>query len=121
TVSRSLQLKKTGVFAVLACASVLTFGCLEGGGSLTNLPDTELAEVNLQIRLGRLDTESPTSGEVPMLKRSVDQLDSVGFSDSAERLHLRNMVLRFTSNLRDTLWDTLTPGTHPVLYDPGTE
>lgn len=119
TVSRSVQLKKTGVFAVLACASVLVFGCLEGGGSLTNLPDVELAEVNLQIRLGRLDTESPTSGEVPLLKRSIDQLDSVGFSDSAERLHLRNMVLRFTSNLRDTVWDTLTAGTHPGLDGSG--
>jgi hypothetical protein len=81
--------------------AVAVTGCLEGGGSLTNLPENERTEVNLQIRLGRIDTDAPATGGVNQAKISVD---------TAERIQLREMVLRFTSNLRDTVWDTVYAG-----------
>jgi hypothetical protein len=117
-VPRSETFKKHGVFALLMLASLMAFGCLAGGGSLTNLPDAEQTEVNLQIRLGRVDTEAPASGGVSG-KRSVDAIDSVGYGDSAGRIQLREMVLRFTSNLRDTVWDTVTTGLNPAPGDAG--
>lgn len=90
------------MLALLAAATLATFGCLGGGGSLTNLPDTELAEINLQIRLGRVDADAPADGEV-LGKKSAGEI-------SLERIQLRDMVLRFTSNLRDTVWDTVVAG-----------
>ncbi len=113
---RSATFKKYGVFAFLTLASLVAFGCLAGGGSLTNLPEAEQTEVNLQIRLGRVETEAPASGGVSG-KRSVDAVDSVGYGDSAERIQLRDMILRFTSNLRDTVWDTVTAGLNPTFGD----
>ncbi len=110
----SAKLKKYGAFVFAAFASLTASGCLMGGGSLTNLPEAELAEVNLQIRLGRVDTEAPASGGVPTGKLSAE-IDSLGHIDSAEGIQLRNMVLRFTSNLRDTVWDTLTAASNPAL------
>jgi hypothetical protein len=99
----TVKLKRFGFAAFLVAASLTAFGCLGGGGSLTNLPDTELAEVNLEIRLGRVDADAPTDGGVLDLgKLSADLPD--------ERIQLRDMVLRFTSNLRDTVWDTVMAG-----------
>jgi hypothetical protein len=95
-------LKKFAAIAFLAGASFLGTGCLiGGGGSLTNLPESELAEVNLQIRLGRVDADAPADGGVNA-KKSADLPE--------EAIKLRDMVLRFTSNLRDTVWDTVTAG-----------
>lgn len=94
------------MIALPVTALAVFTGCLEGDGSLTNLPDTERTEVNLQIRLGRIDTDAPAEGGVGQAKVAVD---------SVERVQLRDMVLRFTSNLHDTLWDTVlagTPGTN---------
>lgn len=95
------KLKKYALIALLAIAAFTANGCLAGGGSLTNLPETELAELNLQIRLGRVDADADTPGEVLPGKISADTL---------ERIELRDMVLRFTSNLRDTVWDTVLAG-----------
>jgi hypothetical protein len=95
------KLKKHGAAALLVVGSLVAFGCLGGGGSLTNLPDTELAEVKLQIRLGRVDADAPASGGLPSAKAS---------ADAPERIQLRDMVLRFTSNLRDTVMDTVLAG-----------
>lgn len=91
-------LKRYGAAVLLSAVSLAAFGCLGGGGSLTNLPDTELAEVNLQIRLGRVDADAPAEGGV-LGKSAADVVE--------ERIQLRDMVLRFTSNLRDTVWDTV--------------
>lgn len=96
------KLQKYTLVALLAVASSAVTGCLAGGGSLTNLPETELAEVNLQIRLGRVDSDAPADGGV--LGRAKTAVDSL------ERIQLREMVLRFTSNLRDTVLDTVLAG-----------
>lgn len=96
---------RLGLAVFLAVASLATFGCLGGGGSLTNLPDTELAEINLQIRLGRVDADAPADGEV-LGKRAAGEI-------TTEKIQLRDMVLRFTSNLRDTVWDTVVAGVGP--------
>ena len=106
------KMKKYGLFAFAAVASLMAAGCLSGGGSLTNLPDAEWAEVNLQIRLGRVDADAPASGEVRTSKVSAD---SVGYVDSVAGIQLRDMVIRFTSNLRDTVWDTVWAAENPAL------
>lgn len=97
----SAKLRKSVLFALGVIVAVAATGCLEGGGSLTNLPESERAEVNLQIRLGRIDTDAPVEGGVNQAKVS---------ADTTERIQLRDMVLRFTSNLRDTVWDTVYAG-----------
>jgi hypothetical protein len=91
-------MKKASIVAAAVTSALMGFGCLAGGGSLTNLPDTELAEVNLQIRLGRVDADAPADGGV---------LGKIGVDSYDERIQLRDMTLRFTSNLNDTVYDTV--------------
>lgn len=99
--ARFAKLRKYAFVALPVMALAVFTGCLEGDGSLTNLPDDERTEVNLQIRLGRIDTDAPAEGGLGQAKMAVD---------SVERIQLRDMVLRFTSNLHDTLWDTVLAG-----------
>lgn len=91
-------LRRLCLGALLASASLVFSGCLGGGGSLTNLPETELATLTLQIRLGRVDAAAPVEGGV-FSKTSTEA--------PIETIKLQNMVLRFTSNLKDTVWDTV--------------
>ena len=87
------------LFAAAALfATALLTACFESGGSLTNLPESEFANVSLQIRLGRVDATAPVGGEVDVLSKRAD--------GHVENITLRHMVLRFTSNLNDTTWDT---------------
>jgi hypothetical protein len=89
-------MKKFFVGALMASATFVASGCLMSGGSLTNLPEEEFATMNLEIRLGRVDAAAPASGGV--LSKSAAGAD--------DQIILRDMVLRFTSNLKDTVWDT---------------
>lgn len=90
-------------FGAVLTALVTLFGvgCMGGGGSLTNLPEGEFAQINLQIRLGSVDATAPADGEVDIGLSKI-AADSLGAA-----ITLRNMVLRFTSNLKDTVWDTV--------------
>lgn len=86
-----------GPLALLGFAFVLLFsGCLDGGGSLTNLPESEFALFNLHIRLGRVDVDAPANSGI---------LAKAAEVDSVEQITLKHMTLLFTSNLKDTVWD----------------
>lgn len=65
-----------------------------GGGSLTNLPEKESALLNLHIRLGKVDASAPAGSGV--LGKSA--------ASPLEVITLKSMKLRFTSNLKDTVW-----------------
>lgn len=91
-------LRRLCLGVLMASASLVSSGCLGGGGSLTNLPETELATLTLQIRLGRVDAAAPVEGGV---------FNKVSAVVPTETIELQNMVLRFTSNLKDTVWDTV--------------
>lgn len=95
--------------ALLALSGLVA--CLEGGGSLTNLPEQEYTAVNLQIRLGRVDASAPVGGDVDILTKPAA-------THAEETIRVRDMIMRFTSNLRDTIWDTtaLSAGS---FYGPG--
>jgi hypothetical protein len=115
-------LKRCMLGALLAFASFMVAGCLaSGGGSLTNLPENEFTTLKLKIQLAKLDASAPVDGGV-FNKRAA------GLGES-ESIQLRDMVLRFTSNLGDTVWDTTyasvgsglsgsqTEGEKPVVVD----
>ena len=78
---------------VLALAVFVVSGCLGGGGSLTNLPTDETANVNLKIRLGRVDNRTETNPEL--------------FS-KASSIRIQTLTVTFISNLGDTVRDTVT-------------
>lgn len=98
---KTISAKYAGPGAIVALASFFVAGCLGGGASLTNLPDSEVATVNLTVRLGKVDAMAPASGDVDVLtKASAD--------DDHSTISLKSMTLRFSSNLNDTLYDTIT-------------
>jgi hypothetical protein len=80
--------------ALVALMMALGTGCLGGGGSLTNLPEKESTKINLHIRLGRVDASAPVNSGVL----------TKGAAAPSEEIVLKSMKLRFTSNLKDTVW-----------------
>ena len=96
TVNRSIS-NKWVVGVLVALATLLGAGCIGGGGSLTNLPEKESTLLNLQIRLGKVDASAPADSGV-LGKGAVNVTDEIV---------LKSMVLRFTSNLKDTVWSTV--------------
>jgi hypothetical protein len=108
-------LRKMSLGALMASASFFAWGCLGGGGSLTNLPETELATITLNIRLGKVDAAAPVEGGV-LTKTSVGSAEV-----PAETIVLQDMVLRFTSNLKDTVWDTVWANVESGLSGVETE
>jgi hypothetical protein len=97
--------KSLCVVAAMAAIPFFGSGCLGGGGSLTNLPDGEFATVNLVIRLGKIDAETSIPGDVGMLVKAA----------ANEKMMLKHLVMRFTSNLNDTVWDTVASLDGPGL------
>ena len=83
------------MLGALALGLFVVSGCLGGGGSLTNLPTNETAFVKLKIRLGRVDTRT--------------DVDSGGISlKKGSSLQIQTLIIKFTSNLSDTVCDTVT-------------
>ncbi len=98
-VARKLSSKaRCAAFAAVASFFALS-GCLGGGGSLTNLPANEATLLNLHIRLGKVDASAPANSGV--LGKAANTLTN------DEQIILKNMTLRFTSNLKDTVWDVV--------------
>lgn len=99
-----MKLNRTKTFRIGvlgALVSVFVSGCLVGGGgSLTNLPETESATVSLVVRLGRIDASASLPGD----------LNTFAKRSSERRIELREMVVKFMSNLNDTLYDTVSAG-----------
>jgi hypothetical protein len=77
----------------LFVASGILAGCLGSGGSLTNLPTDEKALVKLKIRLGRVDSRSDVDPAILSKGSSIE---------------IQNLVVTFTSNLGDTVRDTVS-------------
>jgi hypothetical protein len=67
-----------------------------------------MATVNLTIRLGKVDAAAPVPGEVGVLTKAA----------SEGTIELKNLVLRFTSNLSDTVWDTVASIGGPGIGSP---
>ena len=78
----------------MAAGAFVLSGCLGSGGSLTNIPIDEVAQVNLKIRLGRLGVETNPNPDIDVLTKRAT-------------VKLENMVVTFSSNLGDTVRDTL--------------
>jgi hypothetical protein len=96
TVKRSIS-KKGYLGALGALVVLLGAGCFGGGGSLTNLPEKESTMLNLQIRLGKVDAAAPAGSGV----------FGKAAANVSEEIVLKSMILRFTSNLKDTVRDTV--------------
>lgn len=99
-----MKLNRTKTFRIGvlgALVSVFVSGCLVGGGgSLTNLPESESATVSLVVRLGRIDASASLPGDLNALTKPSNET----------RIELREMVVKFMSNLNDTLYDTVSAG-----------
>jgi hypothetical protein len=93
---KSGLLKNLRIGALLLATACVLSGCLAGGGSLTNIPNDEVASVSLKIRLGKLGVE--TNSQPGILTKS-------------STIFVKKMIVRFTSNLNDTLRDTLSSNT----------
>lgn len=98
---RERNLMKSGPFttpllgALLLGLACVMSGCLGSGGSLTNIPNDEVAQVNLKIRLGRLGVETNSNPGI-LTKRST--------------IFVKKMIVTFTSNLNDTVTESLSSG-----------
>jgi hypothetical protein len=84
---------KLGLLVLAASGLFVLSGCLGGGGSLTNLPTDETALVKMKIRLGQVDSKTDADPKVNLSKGS--------------SIRVQKLMVKFTSNLGDTVSDTV--------------